>query len=75
MRLLVVDHLDAMLPAAKLVVGAGHVGGGRRLDLPGLGQGGQGLQGARDPQIGMSAAQNELLGLDVKLDLPDAAPA
>ena len=71
--LMVVLHLQAMLDCAQIAVGVGEVV--RRLrgypvvgaELP------QHVQGARAPQSRAAAAEDQLLGLDEKLDFADSA--
>ena len=75
MRLLVVDHLQAVLDPAQKAIGLDHLVGGLRVDMAGQRQGTQRRAGAAQPQRGVAAAEDELLGLGEELDLADAAAA
>ena len=75
MGVFVVHHLDAMLQGAQPAIGVGQFVGRLGRDVAGFGKGGQGLQGARRSQGRVPPAQDQLLGLDVELDLADAAAA
>src|SRR6185369_10592334 len=48
---------------------------GFRADVAGLGEGGERVEGAVGAQARVTAAEDQLLGLDVELDLADAAAA
>ncbi len=64
-----------MLQRAQLDIGGAQFVARLGRDVAGGGQGVQRLQGARRAQGPVASAQDQLLGLDVELDLADAAPA
>ncbi len=73
MGLLVGDHLRPVLQPAQAGVGARHLRGRVGRHVPVGRQGGEGVQGARRAQVAVASAQDQLLGLDIELDLADAA--
>ena len=73
--LLVGQHLHSMLDITQAHIGLGQFLAGLRGHVPGLGQRGERLQGPAAAKLRIAAAQDQLLGLDVELDLPDAARA
>ena len=73
--LFVGQHLDAVFNASQSVVGLRQFRCGIGLDVARQGEGRQGVQGPTAAQLRISAAQDQLLGLDVELDLADAAGA
>jgi len=75
MRLLVVDHLQAMLDAAQEIVGAGQLRLDAGADPAVAPQLTQHRQRARAAQIRPLAAKDQLLRLHEELDLADAAAA
>ena len=75
MGLLVLQHLNPVLPPPQVVIGAGQFRGAVGRHMPRLLQGDEGLQRARGAQVRVPPAEDQLLGLDEELDLPDAAPA
>ena len=74
-RLLVADHLHAMLDAAQVDVGRLEIGGDVRLDPAALQQVGERGQRRPHAQVGLPSAGDELLRLDEEFDLADAAAA
>ena len=75
MGLLVLQHLNPVLPPPQVVIGAGQFRGAVGRHMPRLLQGDEGLQRARGAQVRVPPAEDQLLGLDEELDLPDAPPA
>src|ERR1043166_8731523 len=73
--LLVGDHLQAVLDLAQETISVGEVARGLRADPAAAGERREHRQGLAPAQLGMAAAGDELLGLDEKLDLADAAAA
>ena len=71
--LAVVDHLQAMLDGAQKTIGFDQFFGVGRRDVAGGGERAQGLAGAAQPERGIAAAEDELLGLGEELDFADAA--
>ena len=75
MRLLVIDHLQAVLDPAQKAVIVDQGASGRRVDAAASGQPAQCLAGRADPQLGQPPAPDQLLGLGEEFDLADAATA
>ncbi len=75
MRLLVGDHLHAMLEASQEVIGALQLGADLRLDPAALDQPLQRDECFAFAQILLTSAGDQLLGLDEELDLANAAAA
>ena len=73
MALLVGQHLHPMLQRPQLMIGRRQFVARLGRHMAALGQGVQRLQRARRPQPLVASAQDQLLGLDVELDLADAA--
>ena len=73
MGLLVFEHLHPVLEAAKLDIGSGHFGGDVGGQVPFRDQGGERIDRPGTAQRRIAAAEDQLLGLGVELDLADAA--
>ncbi len=73
MRLLVGDHLQAMLDASQIEIGFAQLGDDVRLDPSALGELRQGVERAPRAQLHLPSAGDELLRLHEELDLADAA--
>ena len=71
--LLVADHLQPILDAAQEQIGLGQLARGFRRNPAPDGQAIEGLDRPPCSELGMTAAGNELLGLDEELDVADAA--
>jgi hypothetical protein len=69
LRLLVRDHLDAMLEGAQKPVGLAELVPRRGADPALVVQGDEHIEGAPPPQRRAPSAEHELLGLDEELDL------
>ena len=75
MRLLIRHHLQTMLDAAQEIVRCRQFVAGRVVDPAAGGERAERRDGWRPRRPGMPSTGNELLGLDEKLDLADAAAA
>ncbi len=75
MRLLVLDHLQAMFEPAQEAIGLGQIGGGFVRHQPAHPQRFDGVERAVRAQRRIAAAEDQLLGLREELDLADAAAA
>ena len=73
MGLLIADHLQPVLDPAQEEICVGEVVRGLRLDPSPLRQLLQRLDGAAQPELGMAARGDKLLGLREELDIADAA--
>lgn len=73
--LLVPDHLDPVLQGAQERVGRTQLVPGLPVDPALRDEFGQHRDRTPPPQGGLAAAEDELLGLNEELDLPDAAAA
>ncbi len=74
-RLLVVDHLQAVLDPAQESVGFYHLVGGLRADMAGERQCAQCRASGAQPQRGIPTAEDQLLGLGKELDFADTTAA
>src|SRR5258708_11139449 len=75
MGLFVGNHLQTMLDGAKETVGILQIGTRRSVDPAAAGERAQRHQRLPASQMRISPARAELLGLNEKFDLPDAAAA
>ncbi len=72
--LLVGDHLQAMFDAPQEAIGDRELRGRHLVDPPVGPQFGQHVERRGSSEARAPSAEDELLGLDEELDLPDAAP-
>ena len=75
MGLLVGKHLHPVLQVAQAAVGVTKLVTSRIRNVPGCGQGVEGVEGAKASQPRVTTPEDQLLCLDIELDLADAAPA